>query len=78
MRVEIDGVRYVPAPQDSDNQKLNALRQEREDVIKLLRSVCRHNGDNDWPDNLHLRDILDKHLFDYFDLDYGDDEEDDE
>src|SRR2546423_657496 len=66
MRVEIDGVRYVPAPNDKDGQELNALRQEREDVVKLLRDACEEHGDNDWPDNLHLTDVIEKHLLDYF------------
>lgn len=65
MRVEIDGVRYVPEPKDSDSQELNALRRERESVIRLLREACEEYGDNDWPDTLHLRDVLEKHLLDY-------------
>lgn len=65
MRVEIDGVRYTPVTQD--NAELAELRREREDVIKFLRGVAQREvlGDNDWPDNLHLRDILGKHFFDY-------------
>lgn len=75
MRVEIDGRLYVPEPKDSDNAELNALRQEREDVIKLLRRVCAEHGNNDWPDNLHLYDVLTKYLFDILDLDEGEDNE---
>lgn len=36
--------------------------QERVDVIKTLRSFCREFGDNNWDDNLHLSDVIDKHL----------------
>jgi hypothetical protein len=63
MRVEIDGRRYVPAPSDTDSEELNRLRQEREDVIKLLRDRLEDYGDNDWPDELYLPDVLEKHLF---------------
>lgn len=35
---------------------------ERRGAILLLRKVCEKIGDNDWPDNLDLRDIIDKHL----------------
>lgn len=35
---------------------------EREAAIAQLRMVCREHGDNDWPDTLHLADIIDKHL----------------
>jgi hypothetical protein len=68
MRVDIDGIRYVPESQDSDAQELNALRQEREDVMKLLRRVCEEHGDNNWPDDLHLYDVLVKHLFIHLDI----------
>jgi hypothetical protein len=35
---------------------------EREAAIAALRELCSTHGDNDWPDNLHLRDIIEKHL----------------
>ena len=35
---------------------------ERERVIAQLRIACRDYGDNDWPDNLNLADVIDKHL----------------
>jgi len=38
---------------------------ERADVILLLRGLCEEYGDNDWPDNLHLSDIIEKHLINY-------------
>ena len=28
----------------------------------MLRQVCAKYGDNDWPDNLHLADVIEKHL----------------
>lgn len=35
---------------------------ERESAIATLRHVCAEIGDNDWPDDLHLSDIIEKHL----------------
>lgn len=35
---------------------------ERADVVLALRSICAEFGDNDWPDDLHLRDVIEKHL----------------
>lgn len=35
---------------------------EREATIAMLRQVCGEFGDNDWGVNLHLADIIEKHL----------------
>lgn len=35
---------------------------ERETTIHMLRSECARLGDNDWPDDLHIGDIIEKHL----------------
>lgn len=40
---------------------------ERERTIAVLRDVCDHCGDNDWPDNLSLGDVVDKHLYRHLD-----------
>jgi hypothetical protein len=37
--------------------------QEREDTVRLLRTICRDFGDNEWADDLYLRDIVEKHLW---------------
>jgi len=39
------------------------LKEERNDAIVMLRQVCEDWGDNDWADNLHLADIIEKHLW---------------
>lgn len=39
--------------------------KEREAAVGVLRQLCEAFGDNDWPDDLHLYDILDKHLGDH-------------
>lgn len=35
---------------------------ERELTVGALRDVCRDHGDNDWPDDLSLADVVEKHL----------------
>lgn len=34
---------------------------EREQAVAALRNLCEQFGDNDWPDNLHLADVIEKH-----------------
>lgn len=41
------------------------LIKERAETIIALRSICEDHGDNDWEDNLHLADVVHKHLGDY-------------
>lgn len=43
-------------------------RIERAGLISLLRRLCAKHGDNNWPNDLHVVDILDKHLFRYLEL----------
>lgn len=38
---------------------------ERGEVILKLREVCSDFGDNYWPDDLHLADVVEKHLVRY-------------
>lgn len=38
---------------------------ERAQVIEFLRSVCLEFGDMEWDENLHIVDILNKHLFNH-------------
>lgn len=45
-----------------DNREKSNLILERAEAIATLRSMCAEYGDNDWDDNLHLADILKKHL----------------
>ena len=59
MRVSIDGVVYVPAKEVPDGSWII----EREAAIRVLRCVCSEFGDNDWPDDLHLSDVIEKHLY---------------
>jgi hypothetical protein len=47
---------------DFDKERLTL---EREQAIISLRSACQDYGSNDWPSDLHLSDIIDKHLMRY-------------
>lgn len=38
---------------------------EREETVKILRELCEEFGDNLWPDDLYLRDVIEKHLAKY-------------
>lgn len=46
----------------TDDVTKEQLIIEREKTVAMLRRVCGCFGDNDWPDNLYLPDIIDKHL----------------
>ena len=39
-----------------------AWRLERADVVARLRELCADFGDNDWTDDTHLGDVIEKHL----------------
>ena len=39
--------------------------EEREETIIKLREICQDFGDNDWPDDLYLPDIIEKHLYNH-------------
>jgi hypothetical protein len=52
--------------EEGDNEtKYLSLLTEREQAIAALREVCEEVGDNDWEDDLHLADIINKHLLPY-------------
>lgn len=38
------------------------MAAERDEAIAILRNLCKTHGDNDWSKDLHLADIIDKHL----------------
>jgi hypothetical protein len=62
----------APGPE----QDVARLLLERQQLVAVLRDVCRDHGDNDWPDDLHLADVVQKHLLPY--LDAKSDDEDGE
>ena len=46
----------------SAEEKVVQLAGERDEALAVLRRICEEHGDNDWDNNLHLADIIDKHL----------------
>ena len=40
---------------------------ERQEAVLALREICAEFGDNDWLDDLHLADVINKHLADIYD-----------
>jgi len=57
---------------DDPLRKAATLIAEREAAIVVLRRLCAEHGDNEWPDGLHLADIIEKRLGAYL---FSDDEE---
>lgn len=50
-----------------DSPEVDAAKwiAEREEVISVLRSICGNHGDNDWDQEMHIADIINKHLRPY-------------
>jgi len=40
---------------------------EREEIVTALREVCAEYGDNDWPNDLPLADVIQQHLAKHLD-----------
>jgi hypothetical protein len=51
----------------TDVGHLVRMQMERQKAINVLRDVCKDHGDNDWPDDMNLPDIISKHLGRYLD-----------
>lgn len=47
----------------AENPSREALIIERQETILALRDLCDEIGDNDWDADLHLADIISKHVF---------------
>ena len=65
-RLLADCIRELGYGKDTD-AGLAKLIVEREEAIAQLRRVCETHGDNDWDENLHMGDIIEKHLGKYLD-----------
>lgn len=57
---------YKHACSELNTGKEGSLNAERLAIITCLRNLCRMYGDNEWSDNMHLVDIIEKHLFKHF------------
>lgn len=47
---------------DGDTRDAAKWALERAAAVAALRELCRDFGDNDWPDGLHLADVIEKYL----------------
>ena len=56
---------HISVPVLDDTDEVAALKKERAAVVALLRWECGKDGDNDWPDELHLADVIERHLLNY-------------
>lgn len=50
---------------DPNNREIASLILERNLAVDILRQICEEHGDNGWPDNLNLADVIEKHLWRY-------------
>ena len=57
---EADAAMDAVAPRTAEQ-----YAHERAEAIQTLRHLCEQYGDLDWADDLHLADILSKHLAPY-------------
>ena len=51
-----------PRVSDDPAVRLAILESEVHDARNALRELCEELGCNDWPDSLHLADVIEKHL----------------
>lgn len=47
---------------DAPNLDAARLLSELEETRAALRRICADHGDNEWPDDLSLADVIEKHL----------------
>ncbi|HEY3499036.1 MAG TPA: hypothetical protein VGK73_30300 [Polyangiaceae bacterium] len=45
-----------------EENRLAGAAKQLEETRAVLRRVCAEHGDNDWSDDLHLADVVEKHL----------------
>jgi predicted secreted protein len=55
----------APCFNESADKQFALLLAERSEAIAILRDLCEEFGDNNWDENLHLADIIEKHLGKY-------------
>lgn len=51
--------------EEAAQEQATAWDRERNETIAALRSLCAAFGDNDWSNDLHLADVVAKHLEPY-------------
>jgi hypothetical protein len=62
--VALRGLHLEPMPDDLEGmrKRVGALESELHDARAQLRILCEDFGDNDWEEQDHLADVIDKHL----------------
>jgi hypothetical protein len=55
------------APDEDPLVKLGRAVAQRREIVAALREVCEAYGDNDWPDDAYLPDVIEKHLGQHLD-----------
>lgn len=50
---------------ESPEVTIARLRVQLDTARMAIRAACEEFGDNDWPDDLHLGDAVEKHLLTY-------------
>lgn len=63
LRTALADLSLTAETDDAKTIALGILAVERAEAIATLRRLCTEHGDNDWPDNLSLADIIEKHLW---------------
>lgn len=43
-------------------ERLKRYEHHEQGTRQMLRILCDHYGDNDWADDLHFADVIEKHL----------------
>lgn len=67
-RAYLSMLREIRTYLDDDHAREVNWLIERQEAVAALRRLCARFGDNDWPDNLYLADVIEKHLGDYLEV----------
>ena len=51
-----------PTTLEAAQRRVGVLEAERSAVVVALRRLCEEHGDLGWDDDLHLADVIEKHL----------------
>ena len=44
--------------------RLETMMAERREAVAMARRICKEQGvPHDWPDNLHLADVIEKRIY---------------
>lgn len=61
-----EAVTHLGLAVSADGKQLEgAYAVERNATVRVLRRLCEEFGDNEWDDELHFEDVIEKHLAPY-------------